>query len=255
MSLVLPEITIEGAERLSQRISIRLDAIADNYVAVMPLIREAINRNAHAVLGYASPGAYVKDRFGDALAKLGAELRREVVRELSSAGLSTRAIAPVVSVSHKTVARDLESAPVSYDTPAEVVPDLAVDASTGEVYEAGDPVHGSPEATVTVTETHAVKTVTGLDGKTYTPKPRTLAPILTGDAAAKDNAEQLAIHFGRSLLHMAMLTSPTRRAYVITDWPIGCAAATWDAQELATPESFRAIAVALNQLADEWENK
>jgi len=181
MSVALPEFTVDGAERHSQRISIRLDALADNYVAVMPLIREAINRNAHAVLGYASPGAFIKDRFGDALGKLGVELRREVVRELSTAGLSTRAIAPVVGVDKDTVRRDIQrgvfTPPVQNWTP-EIVPDLSVDASTGEVYEAGDTVHGSPEATVT--ETHTVKIVTGLDGKDYnrstpnTPRRRSL---------------------------------------------------------------------------------
>lgn len=187
----LPELTLDGAERLSARISARLDGIADNYVAVMPLIREALNRNAHAVLGYVSPGAYIKDRFGDALGKLGIDLRREVVRELSNAGMSTRAIAPVVGVNNATVHRDLAGvadatpAPLS-DEPGTItkltglnsaaeaisdVPDLSVNSLTGEVYEAGDAVHGSPEAPVTVTETHTVKIVTGLDGKEYPIRP------------------------------------------------------------------------------------
>lgn len=248
---VLAELTPEGAERLSERISSRLETIATNYVAVMPLIREAINRNAHDVLGYPSPGAYIKDRFGDSLSKLGAELRREVVKELSSAGLSTRAIAPVVGVSNKTVHQDLHVLPEV--TPLVVVPDLSVNPLTGEVYEAGDAVHGSPEVPVTVTETHSVKIVTGLDGKTYKTTPKAIKPILAGDAAAKDSAEQLAIHFGRALVNLSGLMTPARRAVVIEDWPIGRDAATPDAQELASPETFRAIAVALDQLADEWE--
>lgn len=123
--------------------------IADNYTAVMPLIREAIDRNVHAVLGYASPGAYVKDRFGDALGKLGVELRREVVKELSRAGLSTRAIAPVVGVTRQMVSKDLRTPQVATELPPApiVVPDLFTDVSVGEVFEAGDAAHGSPEAT------------------------------------------------------------------------------------------------------------
>jgi hypothetical protein len=100
----------DEAERLSTRISLRLETISDNYVAVMPMIREAVDRQAHLALGYASPGAYISDRFGDSLSKLGVEVRREVVRELTAAGLSTRAIAPVVGVSQSTIRDDVSSA-------------------------------------------------------------------------------------------------------------------------------------------------
>jgi hypothetical protein len=185
VTAVLPELTLDGAERLSARISARLDGIADNYVAVMPLIREALNRNAHAVLGYVSPGAYIKDRFGDALGKLGIELRREVVRELSNAGMSTRAIAPVVGASHMTVSNDLAGvkpftpAPLS-DEPG-TVPKLtgansaagAIDRDVAEA-EASTAVPTANPFTgeiiddpTTITETHTVKVVTGLDGKNY----------------------------------------------------------------------------------------
>lgn len=159
IAAILPALTEDGAERLSGRISARLDGIADNYVAVMPLIREALNRNAYAVLGYASHGAYIKDRFGDALGKLGIELRREIVRELSSAGLSTRAIAPVVGVSNFTVSKDI--AAVSDLTPAPEPADEPLPPAnpfTGEVI----------DEPAVVTETHTVKVVTGLDGKEYT---------------------------------------------------------------------------------------
>jgi len=168
MSALLPEMTVDGAERLSERISDRLDTIAENYTKVMPLIREAINRNVHAILGYASPGAYVKDRFGDALGKLGVELRREVVRELSNAGLSTRAIAPVVGVSQKTVDRDVRDSGESNDSPE-------LDAIDRDVAEAeaalrpsvANPMTGEVLDDAVVTETHTVTVVTGLDGKEY----------------------------------------------------------------------------------------
>jgi len=46
------------------------------------------------------------DGNGATLSRLGVDLRREVVRELTEAGLSTRAIAPVVGVSNFTVSKD-----------------------------------------------------------------------------------------------------------------------------------------------------
>lgn len=95
-----------AAERRAERITLRLDAIADNYVAVMPMIREAIEKRDDLALGYRSPGEYVADRFGGALQRLGVDVRREVVRELTAAGMSTRAIAPVVGVSQQMVQKD-----------------------------------------------------------------------------------------------------------------------------------------------------
>jgi len=166
VNALLPEMTVDGAERLSERISDRLDTIAENYIKVMPLIREAINRNVHAILGYASPGAYIKDRFGDALGKLGVELRREVVRELSNAGLSTRAIAPVVGVSNYTVSKDLQGV-------SNLTPDMdAIDRDVAEAEAAlrpsvANPITGEVLDDAVVTETHTVTVVTGLDGKEY----------------------------------------------------------------------------------------
>lgn len=130
------------AERLTTRIRLRLDTIADNYTAVMPLIREAIEREAHRALGYRSVGDYVSKCFGDALSRLGVDVRREVVRELTEAGMSTRAIAPVVGVNNATVHRDL--ARVASATP--------------------DPEpEPTPEPCV-----RPQPVVTGIDGKTYT---------------------------------------------------------------------------------------
>ena len=39
-----------AAERRAERIRLRLDSIADNYGAVMPMIREAIEKRAAAVI-------------------------------------------------------------------------------------------------------------------------------------------------------------------------------------------------------------
>jgi hypothetical protein len=192
------------AERLTQRIALRLDSIADNYVAVMPLIREAIERNAYSALGYRSPGEYVSDRFGGSLSRLGVEVRREVVKELTAAGMSTRAIAPVVGVNNATVHRDLAHVADATPEPDYVTDeaDLIVDRHTGEILDdpsddttGGDVTSATgpatPDAEAT-TEGERVEladqpaptaaaprpSVVGLDGKTYTrPEPaRTKAP-------------------------------------------------------------------------------
>lgn len=155
---IVEPLTEAEAERLTTRIALKLDAMADTYVGVMPMIREAIDREAFRALGYRSVGEYVADRFGGSLGKLGMEIRREVVRELTDAGMSTRAIAPVVGASHMTVQRDLES-PVTPVTPA--TPTVAP-REFERLREAGLP-------------TRVPAPVVGIDGKTYTrpePAPR-----------------------------------------------------------------------------------
>lgn len=154
-----------AAERRAERIRLRLDAIADNYTAVLPMIRQAIEMRDDVALGYRSVGDYVKDRFGGALTNLGIEVRREVVRELTSAGMSTRAIAPVVGTHFDTVASDAKASRVGYPTPAP-----AIDPETGEV----GPDYPEP----TPTAAGAIPaTVTGIDGKTYTrPEPKPAQP-------------------------------------------------------------------------------
>lgn len=141
----------EDAERITLSISLKLGTLADTYESVMPMIRDAITRQAHAALGYPSPGAYISDRFGDSLSRLGADMRRVVAGELWAAGLSTRAIAPVVSVSQKTVVKDLQVIPEVSPAPepAWVSATEALTAETG-------PAQAVPAKTV------------GLDGKTYT---------------------------------------------------------------------------------------
>lgn len=136
MTAELAPLTQEDAERLSLRISYKLDAMADAWTGAMPLIRQAIDQEAFRVLGYRSHGDYISDRFGGALSKLGVEMRREVTRELSYAGLSTRAIAPVVGVSHAQVASDIKA--------DATVKDLTVDDDPAEL-----------------------RTVVGVNGKTY----------------------------------------------------------------------------------------
>jgi hypothetical protein len=102
-------LTEAEAERLTTRISLKLGVIVDNTEAAMPLIREAIERNAYAALGYASHGAYVAERFGDTLTRLEVAQRRDVVRDLTAAGMSNRAAGAVLGVNEKTVRNDLRA--------------------------------------------------------------------------------------------------------------------------------------------------
>jgi hypothetical protein len=256
---ILPELTPEGAERLSGRISARLDAIADNYVAVMPLIREALNRNAFAVLGYNSPGAYVKDRFGDALAKLAPEVRREVVKELSNAGMSTRAIAPVVGVSNKTVHQDMQVLPQV--TPEAVVEDIdPIDADVADAIAADAP---SPDwfdnvdlKTGEVPEPVAPRPVVGLDGKTYQQKPREPKPVAVGDFANHANAVQAAKNIGDALATFLTFSTANYRARILTDWwPLGKEAVLPANRDLFNPAQLREIAGSLEHLATEMEQQ
>lgn len=113
---VIEEMTRVEAERITSRIADKLDSIADDYEQVVPLIGEALTRNAWQSLGYASPTDYVSERFSGSLKRLPLEVRRPVVKELSEAGMSTRTIAPLVGRSREIVARDIRSGVNIVDT-------------------------------------------------------------------------------------------------------------------------------------------
>lgn len=134
---------VEAAERRASFICTDLDAAAAGFEAAMASMRLAITARDDVALGYRSPGDYISDRFGGRLARLGVDLRREVVRELTAAGLSTRAIAPVVGVSQKTVVKDRQ-----------VIPEVSPDGEAAPAAAAARPV------------------VVGIDGKSSYRPPR-----------------------------------------------------------------------------------
>jgi len=157
----LASITETDARRLTERIRLLTSSVQESVEKLSELISEAQASGAHVALGYRSWTEYVAAEFADSPLRLGRDDRRELVVSLAAQGMSTRAIAPVVGVAHKTVARDL-AAPVSDDTP-DPEPEV-VDAEIVEDDEL-DP-------TLTLREP-----ITGMDGKTYTrPEPRS-API------------------------------------------------------------------------------
>ncbi len=97
----------DAAERLTARIQLRLDNIADNLEAVVPMIAEAKAANAHQALGYQSWPEYVADKFGGVLGRLDRSERQPLVLLLAEQGMSTRAIGSVVGASVGTVHSDL----------------------------------------------------------------------------------------------------------------------------------------------------
>lgn len=122
---VIQPMSAEEASSITTQIAVKLDTIADNYQAVMPLIREALTRQAHLALGYAAPGAYVADRFGRALERMATGPRRAFVAELTNAGMSTRQIAPIFVVDPSQISRDrqvLRSATPDPQAPPPTIP-------------------------------------------------------------------------------------------------------------------------------------
>lgn len=175
-------VTREYAERWADRARLDLEASADRGQAGMTKIRTAMAERHDVALGYVSLGAYLSDKYADALTQVcrvfGVDFRREVVKELTEAGLSTRAIAPVVGTSNYTVqkdreagVRDLTPEPLVNTETGEVSDDYVTDQTdldnptedetSGEVTPDAEARSGAPEPQ------RPVKT-TGLDGKEYT---------------------------------------------------------------------------------------
>jgi hypothetical protein len=167
-----------AAERRAERITLRLDSIAENYRMVLPMIREAIEKRDDMALGYRSPGDYVSDRFGQSLAGLGMDVRRAVVGELTEAGLSTRAIAPVVGASLGTVNNDQQVFRAEHLTDPDVIDAELVDHETPQGEAASDDAAATPDdesdsEPQPERPVHPRPAVTGIDGKTYKrPEPK-----------------------------------------------------------------------------------
>ncbi|MCU1614703.1 MAG: hypothetical protein JWO98_2243 [Frankiales bacterium] len=175
-----------SARRLTMRIRLQLDALAGNVEQVILLIDQAKTDKVHEILNYKSWTSYVAEEFGGQLARLTVADRQPVVEMLAGTGMSTRAIAPVVGVSHMTVARDLEQ--VSHGvTPADAaLPDqdldtilVMADATEDGLENALSSARAEGDLSrEKVVEKFTSRTVTGTDGKTYSvppptpPKPR-----------------------------------------------------------------------------------
>ena len=254
------------AQRLTQHIKLTASGVRNGLFKLRNLIDEAKHSNVWNVLGFASWTSYLADTLGEEPMRVSREERLELVGYLAGEGLSTRAIAPIVGASHMTIARDLEtssgvtnvtpdepsvespSTPEAVAAPADS-PDLGVatiNLATGEITE--------PTITErTVTET--TRTITGLDGKTYTsPKPREPKPVLAGDSLAKFDAESNSKSLGEALRVLERIASPSHRDHMLTIWwPEGREAVAPTARDLFTPGHLRDFATALLKFADELE--
>jgi predicted transcriptional regulator len=168
-------LTEAEAARLTTRIQLRLDTIADNTEQVLSLIEQARNGDAHIALGYKSWTAYVSDKFGGTLARLTKIERIPVVELLAEEGMSTRAIASVVGVSKDTVSRELRAG-VSGETPdyGEAEQPEAALTETGSQ----DDLSGENVISIITNSTISkapATDITGTDGKTYRkPEPQKL---------------------------------------------------------------------------------
>lgn len=173
-------LTAEDAARLVTKIELRLDTIADNIEGVLPLIEQAKAGNAHEALGYRSWPEFVSDKFGGRLARLGRAERMPLVQLLADQGMSTRAIAPIVGVSQRTVANDVAEqncSPADYeaDLSDAVAGKAAADRETAAMAERfGGWLKDRGDVESNVVDMPEKKKITGIDGKTYSrPEPHT----------------------------------------------------------------------------------
>lgn len=129
------DVSPDHAKRWAERARLDLEASADRGEAGLSKIRTAMTERHDVALGYRSLADYLNTEYADALGNVcrvfGVEFRRQVVGELTQAGLSTRAIASVVGTSQKTVSRD--QAGESCDSPGGFY-------GPGEEIESGEPM-------------------------------------------------------------------------------------------------------------------
>lgn len=142
MRIVMPA---DDARRLTERIRYSALAVRDGMEKLQALVEEAQAGQAHVALGYKSWTAYLADTLGQEPLRLPRDQRQELVGYLAGEGMSTRAIAPIVGVSHEQVRQDTSTVKnLTVEQPATVTsldgrqrpasrPSAVVDVETGEV--------------------------------------------------------------------------------------------------------------------------
>lgn len=155
------------ASRITEDIRHTAKSFTEYRARLMDAVDKAKAGNAHLALGYASWTAYLSEVLGEEPMRLARAERQDMVRMLSDEGMSTRAIAPIVGSSFKTVANDRGAGVQNY-TP-ETAP-VNVNTETGEIRSDFQSSTAQAEREV-VAQAQAVQ---GMDGKTYTrPEPST----------------------------------------------------------------------------------
>ena len=176
--LTFPVMDVASARRLTERIRLNVVSVRDGVEKLQALLEEAKEGNVHVALGYPSWTAYIAEVMGDEPLRLSRDDRREIVHYLTGEGMSTRAIGQALGVDQKTVVNDrrsgeeISSPEPSYSSalPTADVFDPEVDDTefvADEVeHEDDDP---EPPAAPPPPAPAPRPTVTGLDGKSYTP--------------------------------------------------------------------------------------
>ena len=157
----------DEARQVTNGIRLALDRVSTAWADLAERISDAYQRRADLALGYGSWADYAEAELRPSH-ELAADIRRELVGLLSAQGMSTRAIAPTVGVTHKTIVKDRQ-----------VVPEVPPAPSGSTVATTGGVIIAQAEridlATGEVLDhlADASNKVTGLDGKTYTrPEPK-----------------------------------------------------------------------------------
>lgn len=226
-------------------------------------IIDAYHRRAWVPLGYPSWESMIAAE-GLAIRLPRSESDRMILT-YSAAGLSTRAIAPVLDISRETARRRLAGdTSVSPQTPATPV---AGPASSGMAMqpkpaqdEAADDTaaHGGTEdstATTSEGETPAIPRppVVGIDGKTYArPAPR---PAAFERSPQQQNSEEFAIRFAGQVVSLLSMQHDHMRQAAVAQWRAGHQSASPAQRDYVTPQNIRAIGAGLLALADEWEQQ
>lgn len=105
----IAKVTGEEARRITDQICLLIDSTAQNMARLAERVQEAYRLRVDRVLGYESWADYARSEFAPHTTALSASIRRELVGSLTNAGMSTRAQAPVLGVSHQAIGKTRET--------------------------------------------------------------------------------------------------------------------------------------------------
>jgi hypothetical protein len=235
------------------------DQIRSSMGDLMMLVVKAHQGRVWIALGYESWPEYIKGEFDHAPLSLPRDERKAVVALLRGQGMSTRAIAPTVGQSRETVRRDL--APDTFvsgdddyvladfcDDEDEVAAISTMAEVTNQEFES---VLDIARAEGDLSRRNVARLcveaitppITGLDGKTYQPKP----PVPLPDTArAKPRRGPITDDFGRAVSDLTRLT--TRIEKLAADDRFGRNREALDGRTWDLIRAIQAIAPVIEQL-------